>query len=153
MQQLKIVIYGTAEKAAAQAVVDAVVAALPAGMRADCAPMFRVDGSVEVETRIILLGALADEATALAAVDAIRGAVPEGWKTHVEWQEDLLAVRKAEWQAAADAAAAAKIEADRTAAEKILAAVEKDATIDQKAKDTLAAIVAAETGVGAEKEA
>ena len=150
MQQLKIVIYGTAEKAAAQAVVDAVVAALPAGMRADCAPMFRVDGSVEVETRIILLGALADEATALAAVDAIRGAVPEGWKTHVEWQEDLLAQRKAEWQAAAAAAAAAKIEADKTAAEKILAAVEKDATIDQKTKDTLAAIVAAETGVSVE---
>ena len=150
MQQLKIVVYGTAEKAAAQAVVDAVVAALPAGMRADCAPMFRVDGGATVETRIILLGALADEATATAAVDAIRGAVPEGWKMYVEWQEDLLAQRKAEWQAAAAAAAAAKIEADKTAAEKILAAVEKDATIDQKTKDTLAAIVTAETGVEAE---
>jgi len=111
------------------------------------------------DIRIISVVTCEDEATAQAAADAVADAIrPYGGTVDTApWTKDLAAKRKAEFEAqrASDAAerardAAAKAEADKTAVDKVYAAVDADATLDQKAKDAMKALVEASTGIAAE---
>jgi len=108
------------------------------------------------QIRIISAVTCEDEATAQAAANAVADAIRPfgGTVDTAPWTKDLAEARKAEWAAIRARDAAIKAEADRTAVGKVYDAVEKDATLDKKAKDAVKALIEASTGVAAEtKEA
>ena len=103
------------------------------------------------DIRIISVVTCEDEATAQAAADAVADAIrPYGGTVDTApWTKDLAAKRRAEFEAERARDAAMKAEADRTAVDKVYDAVEADATLDQKAKDAVKALVEASTGIAA----
>ena len=103
------------------------------------------------DIRIISVVTCEDEATAQAVADAVADAIRPygGTVDKAPWTKDLAAKRKAEFEAQRASDAAAKAETDKTAVDKVYAAVDADATLDQKAKDAMKALVEASTGIAA----
>ena len=103
------------------------------------------------QIRIISVVECATEAEAQEVADAVSDIVDAagGSVDTAPWTKDLSLRRKAEFEALRARARAAKLAADQTAVDKVYAAVETDATLDQKAKDAVKALVEASTGIAA----
>jgi len=156
MQRFKAVIVGnTTEETVAQAAVDAIIAVLPDGFRTVAAPWKKtlLSTGEKREVRIIITGSCLDDAAAEAAWTIIKTAIPAGFViVAAKWEKDLSADSKAIWVAEQSAALAAKELVDKTVAEKILTAIDKNVTFDQTTKDAIVAIVNKEANIITEEE-
>jgi len=150
MQMMRITITGRPkDKAEAQAAADVISDALPEGFRLDSAPWTKDCRSGEVKSyQCTVIGSRLDEAGADAAYATIEAALPDGFSiTNAQYVEDLSAKRKAEHAASLAAFAAAKAEADRTAVEKIIIALEADKVLAKESKNKVKALITASTGI------
>ena len=101
------------------------------------------------QIRIISVVECATEAEAQEVADAVSDIVDAagGSVDTAPWTKDLSLRRKAEFEALRARARAAKLAADQTAVDKVYASLDADATLDQKAKDAVKALVEASTGI------
>lgn len=154
MQQVKIVLAGQpVDRSAAQAATDTVALALPTWARQVTASLHRSLVGKPSTMRIIITGRCETLADAEGLWTAVQAAMPADFAAAlVEFEEDLAAARKAEWQAETAALIAAKVAADVTAVTKVYEVLDK-AALDPKVVDDLKAAIAASTGVAASQEA
>ena len=156
--RFEVVIIGRPDDAAAaQAAVDAIVAALPEGWQTIAAPWRKSLSDAGRDMRIKVVGRTVDEAAADAVWATLKPAIPEGFRATVaDYEQDFAVTVKAQWAAqlaaerqveldATQAIEDARIEADRPLVEKVYAAIETDATLDAATRAKFDALVAAAT--------